>query len=75
MTKYEKIINEVHQAVLGVPKTEDKGMVGDLRELKNHVKSQNGRITKLEIGLCSLVTLLAGMGILEWQDVIHLFGG
>ncbi len=75
MTKYEKIINEVHQAVLGVKGTEDKGIVGDLKELKVYVRKQNGRIRKLELGGISLISLLIGLGILEWKDVTHLFGG
>jgi len=74
MTKYEKIINEVHQAVLGIPDTEDNGMVGDLKELKNHVKKQNGRIRKLEIAVVILVCS-GTIGGLEMADIIHLVGG
>ena len=75
MTRYERIINEVHQAVLGVPNTEDKGMVGDLKDLKAHVKKQNNRITKLEIKVYSSmgVAAVAGAGILDatiWHKVI-----
>ncbi len=75
MTKYEKIINEVHQAVLGVKDTDDKGMVGDLKELKGHVKKQNGRITRLEITVASLVTALTGAGILDATIFHVVFGG
>jgi len=39
---------ETHQAVLGIEGTEDKGLVGDVKEIKADVKSQNKRVTKLE---------------------------
>ena len=44
-------------------------------KLEQHQAIQNGRVTKLTIGLVSLVSLLVGLGILEAQDVIRIFGG
>ena len=74
MSKYEKIITEVHQAVLGVPNTDDRGIAGDIKEIKAQMIRQNGRIIKNTIGLIALGAFLTGLGVLEWTDVINLFG-
>ena len=35
------LISQVHQAVLGIPNTEDKGLVGDIKDLKAELKETN----------------------------------
>ncbi len=78
-------INEVHQAVLGVRGTADKGMVGDLKGLKDYVEEQaevqntrmakiDSRVTKLEISVASGAAALLVTGTLQGVGVIHLFG-
>ena len=40
-------LQEVYQAVLGVVGSEDKGLVGDVKEIVKLVKEQNGRTRRL----------------------------
>ena len=66
-------LQEIFTVLLGVPNTEDNGMVGDFKDLKEYVYKQNGRIRKLEIGLVGLTSILTGLGILDatiWNKVI-----
>ncbi len=65
---------ELRVVLLGVPNTEDKGMAGDIKELKNQLLRQNGRIRKNTLGLIGLGSFLVGLGVLEWTDIISLFG-
>ena len=44
----DKIIQETHQALLGIPGTEDFGLVGDVKEVKADVKKINNRVTTVE---------------------------
>lgn len=37
-------VQAIHQALLGLEGTDDKGLVGDFKELKGDVKKQNGRV-------------------------------
>jgi hypothetical protein len=41
------LIRETHQAVFGVPGTEEKGISGDIKEIKDLIVAQNGRYRKL----------------------------
>ena len=82
MTKYEKIINEVHQAVLGIEGTDERGLAGDIKDIKEYLKIQNGKLLNVDSKtnknrnwLIGISGLLVGCGILEWQDIIHIFGG
>ncbi len=43
------LISEVHQAVLGIPNTEDNGLVGDIKEIKAELKSVNKRVAVVEV--------------------------
>ena len=61
MTKGEnKILAEVSQAVLGIKETEDKGIVGDIRDIKDLLQKQNGRIRRLEIAVVAISISLGG---------------
>ncbi len=42
----DDLIRETHQALLGIKGTEDNGLIGDFKELKDVVIKQNGAITK-----------------------------
>ncbi len=75
----KQLIQELHQGIYGVPGTEDKGMIGDMKDLVVTVKKQNARIGKTENGISKLKGILIGVGILGgggtgiglWQ----IFGG
>lgn len=58
----DKLILQTHQAVLGVPDTEDKGLVGDVKELKQAIKEQNGRYRKLSKVVWTVVGVLCASG-------------
>ena len=65
--------SQILTILVGMPGTEEKGMAGDLAELKDHARKTNGRIRKLEIGLVGLISTLTGAGILDatiWNKVI-----
>ena len=44
----DKLAQETHQALLGIPGTEDKGVVGDVKEIKADLKLVNSRVTVVE---------------------------
>jgi len=46
---------------------EDKGMAGGI--IRNATRSKNNRLL-----LIGLLGILSGLGILEWQDIIHFLG-
>lgn len=73
VTETSVAVRELHVVILGVPGTEDKGMAGDIKELKNQLLRQNGRIRKNTMGVIALGGVLTGLGILEWKDIINLF--
>lgn len=71
MTKYEKLINELHQAVLGVPGTDDTGMVGDIKEVKKYQRDQNGKVMKNTI-YRKIYAGIGGFGLIVLA--LHLIG-
>lgn len=72
-----KLLQEVHQAVLGVPDTEDNGLVGDFKELKEAVKESNGRQRKLSKKVNTMIGVLVGCGLLTGggYGIAQLVGG
>lgn len=73
----KQLTQEVHQAVLGVPGTEDSGLVGDMKELKYDVKKQNGRVRLNTVRIAIIIGVLAGLGVLgglEISDITQLLG-
>ncbi len=52
----EKITRETHQALLGIPGTEDKGLVGDFKELKSEVQQHNIQIEQNRLDINTLGT-------------------
>jgi len=71
----DELLIELKTAMVGLKDTDEKGMVGDIKEIKETLRKQNGRIRKNTITIVALVSFLTGIGLLEWQDVIHIFGG
>ena len=69
----DALLMELKTAVVGIEGTEEKGMAGDIKEIKENGKKQNGRVRKNTIAIASLTSLLIGMGILEWSQVINVF--
>ena len=75
----DDLIKATHQALLGIPNTEDMGLVGDFKELKEVVKQQNRRIGKVENKQSKTKGILIGLGILgsggAGMGIAQLFGG
>ena len=71
----DELLVELKTAVVGIKDTDEKGLVGDIKEIKESIKKQNGRIRKNTITIIALASFLTGLGVLEWQDVIHIFDG
>ena len=44
----DKLTQETHQALLGIPGTEEKGLVGDVKEIKGHLEDHSKRLTVVE---------------------------
>ena len=40
------LLREVHQAVFGIKGTEEKGIIGDVKDIKLLLVSQNGKVNK-----------------------------
>ena len=63
----KELTHELHQVVLGIGGTEDNGMVGDIREIKELCQEQNGRVRKnarlIYIMYGALATSGIGLGI------------
>ena len=48
LSERDGLIRETHQALLGILGTEDKGVVGDVKEIKAHLEDHSKRITIVE---------------------------
>jgi len=57
----KQIAYEVHQAMFGVEGSDEKGMVGDIKEIRADVKLQNGRVAKMELKIKQLYGILIGV--------------
>ena len=44
----EMLIQEIHQGMYGVPHTDEKGVGGDIKEIKLYLKDHEGRIHRIE---------------------------
>lgn len=61
-----RMLQEVHQVVLGVKGSEEGGIVQDIKEIRRLLSKQNGRIRKLEIALVAVaVSLSGGYGLVK----------
>lgn len=75
----DDLIKETHQALLGIKGTEDNGLVGDFKELKEVVQKQNSRIGSVENKQSKTKGVLIGLGVLGsggiGMGIAQLLGG
>ena len=71
MTDLE-MIRQVHQAIFGLSDTDEKGMVGDIKDIKKTVADVCSDQTKLKIKVGNLIWFLAGTGLLAGGTLIKL---
>ncbi|KKN76890.1 hypothetical protein LCGC14_0365410 [marine sediment metagenome] len=71
----DKLAQETHQALLGIPGTEDKGLVGDVKEMKSEMKKMNSKVqgntirSKVNQAIIAIVILGAGGGVTKLLDL------
>lgn len=74
----KQMIQETHQGMFGVEGSDDKGLVGDVKELVVDVKEQNGRVRKNSKIIYVIVGVLVAAGAisgLEIGEIINILGG
>ena len=59
----KEMLQELSQAVSGIPDTEEDGLIGDIKDLVSEVRIQNGRIRKIELKVYWVWGILTGIGI------------
>jgi len=64
MTELEQQVQEIYQFIFGVPHTEDKGLCGDIHEIKELAKAQNGRVQVNRNSISKIKGILIGLGLL-----------
>ena len=77
--KESLMIAELHQAVFGVRGTEENGLVGDIKEIKTLLKTQNGNIHKnssnvgwiIKIG-APLISIIFILLVVLFRVVFHI---
>lgn len=63
MTQKE-MISQVHQAVIGIPDNDDEnGLIGDVADIKKHLKEQNSRIGRTERSVSRIKGIGAGVAV------------
>ncbi len=67
--------SQILTVLVGLPGTEEKGMAGDISEMKIHMAKQNNKIMKNRVMIMSLITFLSGAGILDATIFHRVFGG
>jgi len=56
----KEMAHDVYQAMFGVEGSDEKGMVGDIKEIRADVKAQNGRVRTMENKMKQLYGMIIG---------------
>ena len=79
MKTQKELLLEVHQCVLGVPDTDDRGLAGDVKDSKQLIIDQNDRVRKSEQKISKIWGILIGVGAVGGTGlgfgIKSLFGG
>lgn len=58
----KEMVQELHQAVVGLPENpEENGLIGDVKEIKDHLVMQNGRIRSNEKSISRIKGIIIGI--------------
>ena len=70
----DKLLFQVHQAVLGVPNTDDNGLRGDIKEIKKHLRELNGQVRTNTVfrKICTWLSAAIVAGLISLA--VRLFG-
>jgi len=72
----DELLIRIDERMKGL-KDGDNGDIPEIRKhlekLNSHVSSNRKSIWQNRTAILTLTALLAGAGILEWKDIIHLF--
>ena len=71
----EEMLREVHQAVLGIKGTDDRGILGDMKKVRETIESVCADQNKLKGTVHNLIWFLAGTGLLAGGTLIKLLVG
>ena len=74
----KEMVQSLYQAVAGMDgNPEENGLIGDIKEVKDMIKEQNGRQQKTERKVNILIGALSSMGILAGGGfgIAQLIGG
>jgi len=71
MQTQEELIREIHNEVtiiktvlLGAPNSDDKGLIGEIKDIKKNYYELNHRVGRLSKTVWILIGILAGSGVL-----------
>ena len=64
LQEMQPVLNTLHTVILGVPGTEEKGLVGDVKEIKDSVAGLSKSHGKLKRNFYILVGMLIGSGVI-----------
>lgn len=67
-------VMRIETVVVGVPNTDDKGLVGEVEKGKNDRNYLHKKLGKLELRLWILIALLIGSGVLGGTALMQAMG-
>lgn len=73
-----EMIKELHTVVLGIPNTDEGGLIGDVKEMKVLIQTTNGCVRRNTTRIWFLFGIVVTLGVLftgEMSGLIHIFGG
>lgn len=71
----KQMIQETHQGMFGVGGTEDKGLIGDVKEIKRDLNGRVSRNSRLIFIIIGILIALGAVSGAEAADIIHILGG